>query len=201
MNFFNTFKEYLNTLIAWLDHGKCFTKLMKWAYYVMAVVTLLSSLGLTYRILSSMNFSGGWKSIAGSICVVIGFGILLIIGVGMFMYWVRRAKDVDTLVHESDKIVTFPLIANFIKNVGESFGIIVSAGGITVSLVVLIYGILSFEIFSEFSVYFFAFIGGVIGSILLGLFIVFINRFISEAIMISAQIANDLGQIKEMQKK
>lgn len=178
------FFHLLDPVTDYIDSGRFFRQPLMWLYYIIGALTALFPLYALYVLCDEAK----WLD-ASDICRAIFLWLILTaVCVGLMLLMFNRASRLKTLMPTDSKFVAIPAIANIIRTFGEYFGIFI---GVFYSLAVL------FTLDSSLS-YMIGIYGGAVQFlyfIIAGFLLIVFTRFLSEAILAIAEIANKTDRI------
>lgn len=196
----NKFISFINPFLGTIDNGSFFRKVFGWIYIVIAVLNILSPFYILFKAIDS----GLFKTEEGKVVVtffVLWLALAVLCWFGFQLWWNRREK-VNQSSYTGAEFVATPVLAHFIQTLGEWYGIIIGVLGFLTGLLSLLFSrgnyypgygysdfnasIIPMPFFREIGIdWKLIFIGPI-----LGFFIVFLFRFISESIKSLSVIAN-----------
>lgn len=208
-----------------IDNGELLKTPIKWLYIVNGLLPFILPIVLfiVYLkfIVAGFEFDIGWPIFIFMVLAGLILVAALIFAYLSFLFWNDRIKQFSLITGEGNKFIAIPVWAHIVRSFTEWWGLFVS--GLLASSVVSIFICLlltGFTLFENIPVYkihkltrwfpdeFFPALGtSVFGSILLliliainGYLVILIGRFISERILIKAQIANDVRDIGDIHR-
>ncbi|MCM1032266.1 MAG: hypothetical protein NC405_00755 [Odoribacter sp.] len=180
MSFFNL----LDPMFKYIDGGKLFRQPFMWLYYVIGVLTAFLCVYGVVQIIDMFKYAEGMGTL-GLIFIML---VLLAMAVFSVIYWFKRAGDINNETPRGARFFAIPAIANLVRCFGEWASITFGIGGAVIALFAWIFASKYFNMGGEgiFAVVIFPVAGYV--------FIIF-TRFLSETILATASIANDVHEL------
>ncbi len=182
----DSIKDLLEQLLKYFDSGNVFCKSFKWLYWIISVLVPISCIVGITETLDTFKYLSGAGIFFGLLLIV----ILLAIAFFGFLYWFRRADDVEATVDTKARFVALPPVSHFIRTLGEFAGIVGASAGTLIALFVNLE--MTIEGYSS---------GGswiaVIVTPIVSFVVIVLARFISETINATASIANDVHSLAD----
>ena len=177
-------KNYLEQLLKFFDSGNVFCKPFKWLYWIISVLVPFGCIASIVKIFDTFKYLDG-VGILMSILMII---VLLAVGFFGFLYWFRRADDVEASVDTKARFVAMPAVSHLVRTLGEFAGIVGASAGTFIALLVNIQ-IASNGYGENWAM--------VIIVPIVSYIVIVISRFISECINATASIANDVHSLAD----
>lgn len=185
----NLFISFIRPFLATIDSGAFFRKVFSWIYVIIAILNILLPVYVLFKAIDEGIFSEEGKAVFTFLILWLAFALLC--WFGFQLWWNRREKVIQSSYSGAEFAAT-PVLAHFIQTIGEWYGIIVGVLGFLSGLLSLLFGYEDRYGRNDFPMllgdlgWSLIFLGPVIG-----FFIVFLFRFLSEAIKVLAVIANN----------
>ena len=198
----NPIKGFFYKLINTIDDKRFLIKPLKWLYYLKGVIPFAFPMLFILAMFSSSPFyySSTWKEIVTWFFVILFTLYLFFIAYINSLFWFKRAKQLETIVRPGDSIVAISLVADSIKNNGESFAILLSTiaivGAVLYFLCILFTG--PDEYFKHLLFGFLVVIGVIVLCPIISYIIIFFTHFIAEKLRMRAQMCNDLRDVADI---
>ena len=182
----DSIKDLLEQLLKYFDSGNVFCKSFKWLYWIISVlVPIFCIVGIT-KILDGFKYANGVYMFFLILCVL----VLLAVAFFGFLYWFRRADDVEATVDTKARFVALPPVSHFIRTLGEFAGIVGASAGTLMALFI------NLEVTIEGYSSVVAWIAVIVTPIV-SFVVIVLARFISETINATASIANDVHSLAD----
>ncbi len=209
MAFFDTILKPLNAVLHSIDNSSFLKKPMTWLYIINGVLSELLALFLIYYIFSEgknaagnlVGYIEGWKAVVWTIEEIILVLALLCLSVYAFMFWLKRARQLDKDVRRGDAIVAIPVYAHYLQAGFEFWGLLIFAVMGLVGAMSFILQILTWP-FSDIAEFILAgllmpiLIAG-IGAVI-GYFLIFIGHVLGELLRVKAIVGNNLRDLGDI---
>lgn len=183
--------SFFNPVFDYLDSGKLFRQPFRILYYIIGLTIALGclfSIGLVFDFIKDFNA-------AAYIYAVVGVMVLVASAVFSFIYWWKRAQDINTDVSQKSRFQAIPAVSGLIINLGEWIGVV----GAAITFVMGVVGAVILPMAEKYgnSHIFWKFIMiAVLGPIVAYIFWV-IFRLIGEQILAIGTIASETRKIAE----
>lgn len=201
MDFLVRLKGYFNQILGLLDNGKFFSTPIKWLYVFFAVISALLPICGTYYFYDTVlghYLAGGWDKTVGIIMSTCFLAIMLCTAYFFFTFWMNRKNRLSYVAKDGEDLVAVPLVANFIQCWFEWIGFMAAIMGASIGLLSLIFFLLTGNINSDIFV---STLIMIIGSAIGGWFIIIFGRYMSEFIILMANMANDIRYYVNKERK
>lgn len=209
MAFFDTILKPLDAVLHSIDDSSFLKKPMTWFYILNGVLSALVPLFIIFWMFSEgertvggfVGYLEGWSAFVWTFEEIILVVALLCLSVYAFMFWLKRARQLDRVVRRGDEIVAIPVYAHFLQCGFEFWGLLIGivmaiAGAMLFILLILTW---PFSGFGDFLV------GGIFtpllliaGGCIMGYFLVFLGHVCGELLRVKAIVGNNLRDMGDI---
>lgn len=209
MAFFDTILKPLNAVLHSIDNSSFLKKPMTWLYIINGVIAaLVPIIMLVYIFSEGKNIAGGligyvegWSAVVWTLEEIILVVVLLCLAIYAFMFWLKRARQLDHTVRHGDAIVAIPVYAHFLQTGFEFWGLFAGVFLGIAGVLMFILQILTwpFYDFGQFLLQgivtpvLFVVIGAIVGY-----FIIFLGHVFGELLRIKAIVGNNLRDLGDI---
>lgn len=179
MGFFNLLDPVLN----YIDSGKILRQPFMWFYYLLGVLAALLCFYGVVQVCDAFKYMNGM----GTLGLILAIIVLIAMALYSIIYWFKRASNVNGDVPVGARFTAIPAIANFIRCLGEWWGIAFGVGG---AVICLFLGIFAAKYYGGGQLFLGILICPIMGYVTLVFF-----RFLSESLLAIASIANDVHEL------
>lgn len=179
------FFHLLDPVTDYIDSGRFFRQPLMWLYYIIGVLTALVPFYAIYKFADLLKWLDGGDVFRA----ILVWLIFTAVCVGLMLLMFNRAGRLNALMPTDSKFVAIPAIANIIRTFGEYLGLFI---GIFFPLAMIIAA--DSRIAYELDIYE-ASLAQFIYLIISGFLLIVFTRFLSEAILAIAEIANKTDRI------
>lgn len=177
--------KFVDPVLDFFDSGKICGKPIKWLYYLIGALCALFPIYLFVQMIDAWDHMKG-----GDICLTLLMWLFLaVLFFWNALFWYKRAGQVGDDPGAEVKYVALPVVAYFVKNAGESFGIIFAGMGILMGLLTLFMGRGMMDVFGGLGA------SMIIIAPIMGYLLVLFSRFCAERIEAYYDIANNTEKI------
>lgn len=212
--FLDKCKSLMELFLRYIDNGKFFREPMKWLYILCGIIPFLITAYFLYQFIDEAHFIyryiNAWSKITLTFGVLLAFVYALVLDYLGLVFWINRSKQINEQVREGDQIIALPVLAHFVKTLGEGFGTFASLQVVGVYAIMYICMMLNgfdgmaghgFEGFMKALFYgLLIFLGIVVGACLFAYGTIFLSRTLSEKIRVKAMLANDLRDVADIHR-
>ncbi len=199
-------KNLFYKLLQLIDDKRFLIKPLKWFYYFKGGLPFIFPLLFIIAIIESeaIHFYSTWAEIVAWVFIVLFTLFLLFIAYINFLFWFDRARQLETIVRPGDSIVAIPLLADNIKNNGESFAILLSSsiivGAVFFYLFLLLTGEGDIYRRGHFLIALLIIIVLTALCAMIAYFIILFTHFVAEKLRMRAQMCNDLRDVADIHR-
>ena len=199
-------KEYFYKLLHLIDDKRFLIKPLKWLYYFKGILPYILPLLFIYFFISDnpAKYYSTWAKVVSWIFFVLFTVYLFIVAYINMLFWFQRAGILEKVVRPGDDIVAIPLVADNIKNDGESLAIMLSTivivGAIMLYVFLMLTGEEEFYKYGNFAYGLLAIIGLIIACAVISYFIILVTHLIAERLRMRAQMCNDLRDVADIHR-
>lgn len=194
----NQLVSFIKPFLETIDSGSFFRKVFYWIYFIIAILNILLPFYILFVAIDKGFFNAEGKYVLIFLFTWLIFAALCFFG---FQLWWNRKEKVNLSSYSSAEFVATPVLAHLIQTIGEWYGVIIGVMGFLVGFFSLFFSDrndMSYHQYRQMDEYFspipflletnwkLIFLGP-----LYGFLIVFLFRFISEAIKALSVIANN----------
>lgn len=185
--------DFIKAGLNYVDNGNLFRQPFKWLYYILGAANVLIPVGI---IINLVKYS---EWLPGQVIACMVFLLLLSIPIAFVgaMIWINRGNNLEKEVAGGSRFVAIPIVANLIQTFGEWLGFMIGVGGFVGVLLILLFN--SEELSYVLPVSGFAYM--LIVYPIAGFLTVVFGRFLAEACLVFASIANHSQSIDKEVKK
>lgn len=198
-----------------IDNGELLKTPIKWLYIVNGILPFIMPLAVFIAFLAAANFREVFGSIMSSMLfMVILFICTLICAYLSYIFWKKRREQFSQIISGGNKFIAIPIWAHVIRSISEWCGLYFSAifgtSAVAAYLCTIFTGFHALRNVDALDVLPNSFVTFICSLIALafvlfiiaifGYLTILIGRFISERILIKAQIANDVRDIGDIHR-
>lgn len=182
----DSIKDLLERLLKYFDSGNVFCKPFKWLYWIISVLVPIFCISGITKILDGFKYANGVFMFFLILCVL----VLLAVAFFGFLYWFRRADDVEVSVDTKARFVALPPVSHFIRTLGEFVGIVGASAGTLIALFINLG--LTIEGYGRGDSWLAVIVIPIVSYV-----VIVLTRFLSEMINATASIANDVHSLAD----
>lgn len=184
--------DTLKSFLGLMDGGSFFRNPVKWLYVVIAVINVALPIYLLVQAIRGKMFQylGGWDITVFIIAWIVFFAGLLCLAA----FWWLRMKQLDDVTVAIDEFPSTPIVAHFVRTLGEWLGLL--SGGVMFVVMLLIFILSGFSDGGAMSAFSSMSLGGdsfwsILMMPVVGFLIILFTRFLSEQIKVLVAIARN----------
>ena len=198
-------RNFINQLMLLVDCGKLLKSPIKWLYVLIGALNFVPFLAYLYVLYKEWNLvldfllPNFWGEFVTVFMLILFAYVLLIIGWALFVYWLNRKNNLDSVIETGSRTTAIPLLADVIQCSGEALSLYVvlvpTFGAILAFIACLLTD--GYGFYSEYNFWWMllAVIGGFIAVCIAGYINLLLTRFVAERIRLLAQIGNDVHKL------
>ncbi|MGM9859356.1 MAG: hypothetical protein ACI31C_01235 [Muribaculaceae bacterium] len=182
----DSIKDLLEQLLKYFDSGNVFFKPFKWLYWIISVLVPIFCIAGITETLDKFKYLNGAGIFFGILIIL----VILAIAFFGFLYWFRRADDVEASVDTKARFVALPPVSHFIRTLGEFAGIVGASAGTLIALFTNLE--MTIEGYGRGEMWV-----AVIAIPIFSYVVIVLTRFLSEMINATTSIANDVHSLAD----
>ena len=204
-------KNFINQLMLLVDSGKLLKSPVKWLYVLIGALNFVPFLAFLYFWFKNWNLTldyllpNFWGEFVTIFMLILFAYVLLLNGWILFVYWMNRKKNIDSVIETGSRTTAIPLVTDIIQCSGEALSLYMVLVPTFAAILAFIACLLTdgYGFYSEWNFWWMllAVPGVFVGVCLAGYINLLLTRFVAERIRLLAQIGNDVHKLSIGAKK
>ncbi len=198
-------KNFINQLMLLVDCGKLLKSPIKWLYVLIGALNFVPFLAYIYLLYKEWNevldflLPNFWGEFVTIFMFILFAYVLLIIGWALFVYWLNRKNNLDSIIETGSRTTAIPLVTDIIQCSGEALSLYVvlvpTLGAVLAFIACLLTN--GYGFYTEYNFWWMllAVVGVFVAVCVAGYINLLFTRFVAERIRLVAQIGNDVHKL------